>query len=107
MLQDSLRKQGIPVFVWSRSSLKVSHAFGNPASHYSLYTSLEKESKAPEQREHRLLRRLLEVLATRISSMLVFIQCFPGDLAGRVQRSIKAYFSEPSEGKPNSCSLKH
>ncbi|KAG2102154.1 hypothetical protein BD769DRAFT_181228 [Suillus cothurnatus] len=53
-----------------------------------------KESKAPEQRS---LRRFLKVLATHISSALVFLRCFPRVFARWVQRSVKAYFSEPSE----------
>ncbi|KAG1848041.1 hypothetical protein DFJ58DRAFT_842982 [Suillus subalutaceus] len=38
-----------------------------------------------------------EVFAKGVSSVPVFLRCFPGDLGRWVKRSIKAYFSEKSE----------
>jgi hypothetical protein len=103
MLQDSSGNRGITAFIQSRNSLKVSCAFGNSAFHHSLYMSLEKEPvEAPEERENYFLHLLLIVFSKGILSLLVFPWCFPGAFARLVKRSVKAYFSEQSEGKPYS-----
>jgi hypothetical protein len=109
MLQDSSRNWGIPVFVESK---KVSFNFGNSVSHNSLYTSLEKEFvqvEAPMRHEIRFfyfLRLFLIMIANGVLSAPVFLWHFPGAFASWVERSIKAYFSEQSQGKPDSCSPK-
>jgi hypothetical protein len=94
MLQSSSKIWGIPGFVLSRSSLKVSCASGNSVSHNSLYMSVQAHKQCENSfiRFLHFLRLLPIVLAKCVLSLPMFLSHFSGGLA----KLVKSHFSEVS-----------